>query len=147
VSYELFFIIGSALVISAVMTSTGAADLISTGVLKLFLPLGEIGALASVLLLAWLLTELMTNTAAAALAFPIGLGIAEQLGLQPMPFVMAVLFGASSSFLTPYGYQTNLMVMGPGKYTLKHYARAGAPVVVAYLVTSLIAIPIFFPLH
>jgi len=147
VSYDLFFIIGSALVISAVMTSTGAADLIAVGVLKVFLPLGDLGALASVLLLAWLLTELMTNTAAAALAFPIGLGIAEQLGLQPMPFVMAVLFGASCSFLTPYGYQTNLMVMGPGKYTLKDYARAGAPVVVAYLLTAWFAIPVFFPLH
>jgi di/tricarboxylate transporter len=147
VSYDLFFIIGSALVISAVMTSTGTADLIASGVLTVFMPLGDIGALASVLLLAWLLTELMTNTAAAALAFPIGLGIAERLGVQPMPFVMAVLFGASCSFLTPYGYQTNLMIMGPGKYSLKDYARAGGPIVVAYLVTALVAIPLFFPLR
>lgn len=147
VPYDLFFIIGSALVISVVMTSTGAASLISAGVLYLFAPFGDLGALASVLLVAWLLTELMTNTAAAALAFPIGLGIAEHLGLQPMPFVMAVLFGASCSFLTPYGYQTNLMVMGPGKYTLKDYARAGGPVVVAYLITAWLAIPVFFPLR
>lgn len=147
VPYELFFIIGSALVISAVMTSTGAAQVISSAVLRVFSPFGDLGALASVLLLAWILTELMTNNAAAALTFPVAIGVAESLGLAPMPFVMAVLFGASSSFLTPYGYQTNLMVMGPGKYTIRDYLRAGAPVAAVYLVTAWIMIPVFWPLR
>jgi di/tricarboxylate transporter len=93
----------------------------------------------------WLLTELMTNNAAAALAFPVALGLAEQLGLSPMPFVMAVLYGASCSFVTPYGYQTNLMIMAPGRYRLADYARAGLPVALVFQSIALVAIPVFFP--
>jgi len=93
------------------------------------------------------LTELMTNNAAAALAFPVAIGVAQRLGMDPMPFVMAVIYGASASFLTPYGYQTNLMVMAPGRYTLGDYLRCGAPVALAFLGTALLAIPIFFPLR
>lgn len=147
IPYELFFIIGAALVISAVMTSSGVAEMVSSVVLKAFAPFGDRGALAAVLLLTWVLTELMSNNAAAALAFPIALGVIESTGIQATPLVMGVLFGASSSFLTPYGYQTNLMVMAPGKYTIKDYARAGAPVAITYLITAWIAIPIFFPLR
>jgi di/tricarboxylate transporter len=110
-----------------------------------FEPFGLIGALASVLLLTWLLTELMSNNAAAALAFPIAMAVAEKLNAQPAPFVMAALYGASASFLTPYGYQTNLMVMAPGKYAFADYLRAGAPIAVVYLATALVAIPYFFP--
>jgi di/tricarboxylate transporter len=60
---------------------------------------------------------------------------------------MAVIYGASASFLTPYGYQTNLMVMAPGRYTLADYLRAGAPVAVVFLGVALVTIPVFFPLR
>ena len=86
------------------------------------------------LIVTWVLTELMSNNAAAALAFPVALGVAHKLGLDPKPFVMAVLYGASCSFITPYGYQTNLMVMAPGRYTLGDFARAGTPVAMVYLI-------------
>jgi di/tricarboxylate transporter len=143
--FDLILIIGSALVLSDVMLDTGTAGLLSAGLLYLFAPFGMMGALASVLLLTWLLTELMSNNAAAALAFPIAMAVADKLGAQPAPFVMAALYGASASFLTPYGYQTNLMVMAPGKYALSDYLRAGSPVALAYLATALVAIPWFFP--
>ena len=147
VPYNLVFVIGSALVISEVMLKSGTADIIASAVLAVFAPLGPEGALASILLLTWVLTELMTNNAAAALAFPVAIGVAQRLGMDPMPFVMAVIYGASASFLTPYGYQTNLMVMAPGRYTLGDYLRCGAPVALAFLGTALLAIPIFFPLR
>lgn len=143
--FDLILIIGSALVLSDVMLDTGTASLLSTGLLQVFEPFGLTGALASVLLLTWLLTELMSNNAAAALAFPIAMAVAEKLHVQPAPFVMAALYGASASFLTPYGYQTNLMVMAPGKYAFADYLRAGAPIAVVYLATALVAIPFFFP--
>jgi di/tricarboxylate transporter len=143
--FDLILIIGSALVLSDVMLDTGTANLLSSGLLYVFAPFGLTGALASVLLLTWLLTELMSNNAAAALAFPIAMAVAEKVGAQPAPFIMAALYGASASFLTPYGYQTNLMVMAPGKYALADYLRAGAPVALVYLATALIAIPYFFP--
>jgi di/tricarboxylate transporter len=145
--FNLMFIIGSALVISDVMLSSGTADLLAQVMLSVFEPLGPVGALAGVLLLAWLLTEAMTNNAAAALAFPIAIGVAERLALSPMPFVMAVIYGASASFLTPYGYQTNLMVMAPGRYALADYARAGGPLALVFLGVVLLAIPALFPLR
>ncbi|MDP1532077.1 MAG: SLC13 family permease, partial [Rubrivivax sp.] len=148
VPYGLVFIIAGALVISEVMLSSGVARLVSGAVLALVAPLGpQTGALLGVLLLSWLLTELMSNNAAAALAFPVALGMAQQTGLPALPLVMAVLYGASCSFLTPYGYQTNLMIMAPGQYTLRDYLRAGAPVTVVYLGIAMWAIPKVFPLH
>jgi di/tricarboxylate transporter len=99
------------------------------------------------LLLTWVLTELMSNNAAAALTFPVAVGVAGQMGLDARPFVMAVLYGASCSFLTPYGYQTNLMVMSPGRYTLGDFVRAGLPVSVLFLAVALVALPRVFPFH
>lgn len=144
---HLVTIICSALIISQVMLSSGTAALLAGAILAVFAPLGPIGALASMLLLSWLLTETMTNNAAAALAFPVAIGVAQSLALAPLPFVMAVIYGASASFLTPYGYQTNLMVMTPGRYAMRDYLRAGTPVAVVYLATALVAIPWAFPLR
>jgi di/tricarboxylate transporter len=145
--FEIIVIIASALLISDVMLKTGTAGHLATALLVVAAGLGPIGALAAVLLLTWMLTELMSNNAAAALMFPVAWGVAQQLGLAPLPFVMAVLYGASCSFLTPYGYQTNLMIMAPGRYTLGDYLRCGAPVALAFCATALVAIPLVFPLH
>ena len=145
--YQIIMIIAAALVISEVMICTKAADLLAGALLTGADRLGPYWALAIVLVVTWILTELMSNNAAAALAFPVALGVAAQLGLDPMPFVMAVLYGASCSFLTPYGYQTNLMVMSPGRYTLGDFVRAGTPVALVFMAVALVAIPIAFPLR
>lgn len=145
VPYDIILIIASALMISEVMINTGTAKLLAGVMLSGAATWGPYGALALVLLMTWILTELMSNNAAAALAFPVALGVSEQLGLAPLPFVMAVLYGASCSFSTPYGYQTNLMVMSPGRYTLADYVRAGLPVALVYQLVCLVAIPVFFP--
>jgi len=92
-----------------------------------------------------LLTEAMTNNAAAALSFPIAFGLAESYGLSYMPFVMAVAYGASASFLTPYGYTTNLMVQNLGGYTFRDYFRAGLPLSIAYSLLVIYLIPVLFP--
>lgn len=143
--YEIAVIIASSLVISEVMVSSGAAERLAEGLLMGVTQFGPYGALALILVVTWILTELMSNNAAAALAFPVALGVAQQTGLDPKPFVMAVLYGASCSFLTPYGYQTNLMVMSPGRYRLADYLRAGAPIALVFLAVALVAIPVFFP--
>ncbi len=145
--FGLIFIIASSLVISDVMLSSGTAQLLARGLLHAGAQYGDYAALAAMLVVTWILTELMSNNAAAALAFPIALGLAEQLGADPMPFVMAVLYGASCSFLTPYGYQTNLMVMSPGRYTLGDYVRVGWPITLTFLLTALAGIPLAFPFH
>jgi di/tricarboxylate transporter len=143
--YSIIVIIGASLVISQVMVQTGAAKLLAGVMLGAIDQLGPYGALAMILIVTWVLTELMSNNAAAALAFPVAIGVAQQAGLDPRPFVMAVLYGASCSFLTPYGYQTNLMVMSPGRYTLRDYMRAGLPVALVFQAVALVALPVFFP--
>jgi di/tricarboxylate transporter len=143
--YEVILIIASALMISEVMLQTGSASLLAGGLLGVAGQWGPFGALATLLLVTWALTELMSNNAAAALAFPVAMGVAQELKLDAMPFVMAVLYAANCSFLTPYGYQTNLMIRSPGRYGLADYMRAGAPVVLVFLTVALLAIPVVFP--
>jgi di/tricarboxylate transporter len=143
--YQIILIIASALIISEVMISTGAAELLAGALLTGAEGFGPYWALAIILVVTWILTELMSNNAAAALAFPVALGVAAKLGLDPKPFVMAALYGASCSFITPYGYQTNLMVMSPGRYSLADYVRAGTPVALVFLAVCLVAIPWAFP--
>ncbi|MCA0176921.1 MAG: SLC13 family permease [Proteobacteria bacterium] len=143
--YDIILIIASALVISDVMMATGTAKVLAGALLAGGVAWGPYAALALVLLVTWIMTELMSNNAAAALTFPVALGVAEQMGLGPMPFVMAVLYGASCSFSTPYGYQTNLMVMSPGRYTLADYLRAGVPLALVFMAVCLVAVPVFFP--
>ncbi len=142
--YQIILIIASSLVISDVMVGTGTGELMARSLLAGAGDLGPYGALAALLLLTWVLTELMSNNAAAALTFPVAVGVAGQMGLDARPFVMAVLYGASCSFLTPYGYQTNLMVMSPGRYSLGDFVRAGVPVALAFLVVALVVLPWVF---
>ncbi len=92
-----------------------------------------------------LLTELVTNNAAAVITFPVVMAAAESLGVSPMPFVVAVMFAASASFLTPIGYQTNLMVYGPGGYRVSDYLRVGAPLNLLSAVVAMVLIPIVWP--
>ncbi len=102
-------------------------------------------ALLGVYLLTALCTELITNNAAAVLMFPLAVTVADQLGVDATPFVVAVMFAASASFLTPIGYQTNLMVMGPGGYHPLDYVRFGLPLTVVACVISVALIPLFWP--
>ncbi|HET7655686.1 MAG TPA: SLC13 family permease [Luteimonas sp.] len=91
-------------------------------------------------------TELVTNNAAAVLMFPVAMAAAAAVGAAPMPFVIATMMGASAGFITPIGYQTNLMVYGPGGYRFTDYVRFGLPLSVVVGTAVLAAIPVFWPL-
>jgi di/tricarboxylate transporter len=91
------------------------------------------------------LTELITNNAAAALAFPIAYSLAMSYQVDPRPFIMAVIFGASASFISPYGYQTNLMVYSAGNYRFRDYLSLGIPLSIVYSTVVIIMIPLVFP--
>ncbi len=142
---DLFIIIGSALGVATVMMQTGTAAMLADGVMWLFSGWGVWGAFIGIYLLTVLLTELITNNAAAALGFPIALAASMSLDVSAWPFIMAVAYGASASFMTPYGYQTNLMVYSPGGYRFIDYVRIGVPVSFVYGTIVLTAVPIFFP--
>jgi len=90
-------------------------------------------------------TELVTNNAAAVLMFPVAIAAAAAVGAQPMPFVIATMMGASAGFITPIGYQTNLMVYGPGGYRFSDYVRLGLPLSLVVGSAVLLAIPVFWP--
>lgn len=98
-----------------------------------------------VYVLTLIFTELITNSAVAALMFPLAVAVATSGELNPRPFVMAIAIAASSSFITPIGYQTNLMVMGPGGYRPRDYLRAGLPLTVLVMITALTLIPMIWP--
>ncbi|MGF1779650.1 SLC13 family permease [Vibrio nomapromontoriensis] len=142
---DIVVIVGSALSIAQLMISTGLSVRMGEMFMELFNGWGVFGALVATYFVTLILTELITNNAAAALAFPIGYSMAVGYGVDPMPFIMAVLFGASASFISPYGYQTNLLVYSVGNYQLKDYLRIGIPISIVYSVLVLALIPYFFP--
>tara|TARA_R110001599_G_C12277354_1_gene663167 strand:- start:4101 stop:5825 length:1725 start_codon:yes stop_codon:yes gene_type:complete len=143
--FELWIIIASALTLSQALTNSGLVAVLTDVLHDNLEQLGPYAALFGIYFGTLLLTEVMTNNAAAALSFPIAFGLAESYGLSHMPFVMTVAYGASASFLTPYGYNTNLMVQNLGGYELRDYFRVGLPLSIAYSVIVLFLIPRIFP--
>lgn len=128
------------------MDSSGAARLIADSVLDMagqhpWLALLAVCAVTS------LLTEVITNNAAVALVFPIAHAAADRLGVDFTPFVIGIMMSGSASFATPLGYQTNLMVYGPGGYTLADFLRIGVPMNLLMLAVTVTLSPLMFPFH
>jgi len=103
--------------------------------------------LAGIYLITNLLASVITNIGAVAIVFPISLSLAEQLSANPKPFVLLVAYAAAASFITPIGYQTNLMVYGPGGYTFKDFFRIGLPLSILFMITTVIVLTLQFNLH
>jgi di/tricarboxylate transporter len=133
-------VIAASFALGNAMTNTGAAEWIAEGLLG-FGDLTPWIALALVYLITAVFTEVITNNAAAVLMFPIALAVSEQLGVQFLPFAITVMFAASASFVTPLGYQTNLMVYGPGRYRFGDYVRIGLPLSALVGLTAVLLIP------
>ncbi|MFT4929891.1 MAG: di/tricarboxylate transporter [Phenylobacterium sp.] len=142
---ELFVIVGSAIGLAQLMINTGVAQLLTDALMYYVNGWGPLGAFIAIYLLTLILTELITNNAAAALVFPIAYSLSTGFDVSPMPFIMAVVFGASASFISPYGYQTNLMVYSAGQYRFRDYLVLGIPTSIAYSATALFMIPTIFP--
>ena len=144
--FEMWLIITSALALSHVMNATGLVDSVVGMMTPSLALVSPIWALIAVYLLTLTLTELMTNNAAAAIMFPLAYTLAISSGSEPMAFVMAVAFGASASFITPFGYTTNLMVQNLGGYSRGDYFRLGLPVSIVYSAIVLTLLPVIYPL-
>ncbi|MEG3691976.1 SLC13 family permease [Vibrio coralliirubri] len=142
---DIVVIVGSALSIAQLMISSGLSERMGLMFMEAFNGWGVFGALVATYFMTLVLTELVTNNAAAALSFPIGYSMAVGYGVDPLPFIMPVLFGASASFISPYGYQTNLLVYSVGNYHLTDYLRIGIPISIVYSGLVLTLIPYFFP--
>ncbi|MDA9711446.1 SLC13 family permease [Luminiphilus sp.] len=144
--FEIWLIVSSALAISQAVMDSGLMGEVIEGLTPLLAGVPPILMLLMVYLLTLIMTELMTNNAAAALMFPLGYSVALSSGYEPMAFVMAVALGGSASFLTPFGYTTNLMVQNLGGYTRADYVRFGWLVSLCYSATVLVLLPRVFPL-
>ncbi len=142
--YEIYIIIGSSLAISKVLISSGLAGDLATIIIKTLGSFGVYGSFIGIYLVTMLLTEFMSNNAAAAIVFPIAYATALALDASIYPFVFAVAYGASASFLIPYGYQTNLMVSSVGGYKIVDFIKTGAVLSVVYSLVVIIFVPIFF---
>lgn len=141
----LLLMIGSSLGIATVMENYGVSDMISNGVLSVTGSSSPYLALIGIYIGTVILTEMVTNNAAAALMFPVALATSSTLGVSYLPFVMAIAYGASASFLTPIGYQTNTMVFSVGKYKFNDYIKTGAGLTVIYGILVVVLLPLFFP--
>ena len=144
INYNLMFIIVLSFAFGTAMIKTGLAEIIADFVIKLFTPLGEIGILTGVYMITSLLAAYITNTAAAAIVFPISLMLSVNLDANPIPFILVVAFGAAANFITPIGYHTNLMVFGPGRYKFKDYLRIGAPLTLIYMIVAIAVLSIMY---
>ncbi|MDX4069426.1 SLC13 family permease [Aliarcobacter skirrowii] len=142
--FEIFLIIGSSIAISKVLANSGLANDIATVITASFGVYGVYGSFIGIYLVTMILTEFMSNNSAAAIVFPIAYSTAIGLDVSIYPFVFAVAFGASASFLIPHGYQTNLMVTSLGSYKTKDFIKAGIPLSIVYSLVVIIATPIFF---
>lgn len=138
IDLDVIVLIAAAFGIGAAIESTGLAATIAGGLVDALGPLGRLGVVLGVVATS-LLTEVITNNAAAVVIFPIAIAVAGEAGIDPRAMALAIAVTASSSFLTPLGYQTNTMVYGPGGYRFADYLRAGIPlnVVVVAVITAM----------
>jgi len=145
VDWKILFLIYGMLGVGRAMEKTGVAQLVAETVTGVLAPAGPVVILAGIYLLASILTEMVTNNAVAIILTPIVIGIAEALGIDPRPFIVAVMFGASASFLTPIGYQTNTYVYAAGNYRFGDFLRIGIPLNLGLAVIATWLIPKFWP--
>ena len=146
IDLHLVVLIAAAFGLGAAVESSGLAAAGADLLVTVTASLGPIGALAGVILATIVITELLSNNAAAVLMFPLGIATASAIGADPRPFVIAVTLTASLSFLTPIGYQTNMLVYALGGYRFTDFARIGAPLTVLCFILQLVLIPLAFPL-
>lgn len=145
ISWDILITIASALAISRAMVNSGLADWIAAGLTGLSGVASPWIVLAVLYITTNLITEFITNNAAAAFAFPVALSAAAQLGMDPRPFFVAICIAASCSFSSPIGYQTNMIVQGIGNYRFRDFVRIGLPLNIIAFVVSMVLIPLFWP--
>lgn len=142
ISFDILLLIASAFGIGQAIEESGTAHWVASNIVDLAAPFGVIALLVIVYLLTNLFTELITNNAAALMMLPIAMGIAEQANINPTALAVLVAIAASSSFVTPIGYQTNLIVMGPGGYKFTDYFKVGIPLTFIVMIIAVTVVNI-----
>jgi len=144
VDFELAFVIALSLALGTAMIKTGLAETLAQGVLQIFRPFGKYGLLLGIYFITTLLAAFITSKAAVVIIFPISLSIAVKLGVNPLPFILVVSFAAAANFITPIGYQTNMMVYGPGGYKFADYLKIGGPLAFLYMIVTVTVLSLLY---
>ena len=147
VDWKILSLIFGMLAISIAMEKVGLINLVVNQTMAAIPNAGPLLMLGFIYLLTSILTEILSNNAVAVLLTPIAIGVAQQLGVDPRPFVVAVMFAASASFATPIGYQTNTFVYNAGGYKFSDFMRIGIPLNVLMLIVAMLVIPWIWPLR
>jgi di/tricarboxylate transporter len=143
---SLLMILVCSLAIGVALEKSGTAAIIAKVLIGSGKSLGPVAVMSALFFVTIFLTALITNAAAVSIVFPIAMSIAEQMNLSYTPFFVAIAFAASGDFMTPIGYQTNLMVYGPGGYTFKDFMRVGGPLTIIYTVICIAFISYYYNL-
>jgi di/tricarboxylate transporter len=146
IRWDILMLIFGMLALGIAMEKTGAAALVVGFLSTISAGMGPLALLVIVYFFTSMVTEIMSNNAAAILITPLAIGLAEQIGIDPRPFVVAVMFAASASFATPIGYQTNTLVYRAGGYRFLDFVKFGLPLNLIFVVVAAFVIPIFWPL-
>ena len=149
INWQVIILIAALIPIGIVIQNSGTASWLASAMnnaVNMFEPALQPVVLVSLIyLVTMILTEMASNAATAIIMTPIALSAAAQMGLDPKPFIFSVCFAASASFITPIGYQTNLMVYGPGGYKFSDYVKVGLPLAITLWVMATYLIPIMWP--
>jgi len=145
IPWQIIVMLACLIPLGSAMENTGLANFLATQLTANLNLWGPWAVLSSIYLLTSLLTAVMSNSATAVLMIPIVLSTAQQLQLNPKPLVMAVMFAASASFMTPIGYQTNLLIFGPGGYRFSDFLKVGVPLNITFWIVATFTIPMVWP--
>ncbi|CAN5399207.1 SLC13 family permease [soil metagenome] len=145
---DLYMILALALAIGKAITNSGADKYFADKLISVLSPFhSNIALLAGVFIITNVFVLLINNRAAVAIAFPVALALATKLHLNPTPFFLAIAIAGSSTFMTPFCYQTNLMIYGPGGYKFKDYVRTGGGLTLLYFIVSITMLSLLYPLN
>jgi di/tricarboxylate transporter len=145
INWQTLISIAASFGLGKAMENSGAAQSLADMVVKATGQWGPAAVLAAIYFVTMIFAGLIAHNAAAALMFPFALAVAAEIGVSPRPFAIAIMFGASLSFATPMGYQTNLMVYGPGRYRVTDYTRIGLPLNIILWILASLLIPVLWP--
>ncbi len=145
IDWKVIFLLAGVIPLGTALHSTGAAQIVVEAVVASVGELGPRAVLGAFVLLTYSLTGVMSNNATAALMFPLAIGTSVAMGIESRPLLIGIMFAASAAFYTPFGYQTNLLVYGPGGYRFTDYTRLGGPLNLLYVILSVAVIPLLYP--
>jgi len=145
INWQVIFLLAGVLTLGTALEKSGAARLLGGFLVDTAGAFGPVALVSALYLTTSLLTEMMSNNATAALLAPIAIAAAESMGVDSRPFLMAIAFAASASFMTPVGYQTNTLIYGPGQFRYADFLRVGTPLNIVFWVLATIFIPRFWP--